>query len=112
MDGRIIGTMLRKNEFIAQELARLGIPFTYGIDDNSNQIIIADYDVAALELAYKWHTIRDERTRLLAECDWTQCADVPMNPAKRDAWNTYRQALRDIPQTFPNPSEVKYPDQP
>tara|TARA_B100000212_G_scaffold290346_1_gene231806 strand:- start:1234 stop:1530 length:297 start_codon:yes stop_codon:yes gene_type:complete len=37
-------------------------------------------------------SIREERTNLLAECDWMGMSDVTMS----DAWKTYRQKLRDI----------------
>jgi len=36
--------------------------------------------------------IREERTSLLAECDWMAMSDTTMT----DAWKTYRQKLRDI----------------
>jgi hypothetical protein len=41
-------------------------------------------------------TIKEKRNELLQESDWTQLPDVPQ--ATKDAWSTYRQALRDIPQ--------------
>ena len=37
-------------------------------------------------------SIRQERTSLLAECDWMGMSDTTMS----DVWKTYRQALRDI----------------
>ena len=37
-------------------------------------------------------SIRQERTDLLAECDWMGMSDTTMS----DDWKTYRQALRDI----------------
>ena len=37
-------------------------------------------------------SIRQERTNLLAECDWMGMSDLTM----ADAWKTYRQKLRDI----------------
>ena len=37
-------------------------------------------------------SIRQERTNLLAECDWMGMSDLTMS----DAWKTYRQKLRDI----------------
>lgn len=43
-----------------------------------------------------WDDIRRKRNTLLAACDWTQVADVPLTSAQKAAWNTYRQALRDI----------------
>lgn len=38
--------------------------------------------------------IRGQRDRLLAACDWTQ---IPDSTADKQAWATYRQALRDFP---------------
>ena len=42
----------------------------------------------------KSNDIRTHRNFLLAECDWTQCSDVP--ESTRTKWQSYRQALRDI----------------
>lgn len=41
--------------------------------------------------------IRANRSRLLQQSDWTQAADSPLSDAKKAAWATYRQALRDLP---------------
>lgn len=41
----------------------------------------------------QWVAVRIERNRRLAECDWTQLPDAPVDPAP---WVIYRQALRDI----------------
>lgn len=40
--------------------------------------------------------IREERSRFIAETDWTQLPDVTQNI--KNAWESYRQALRNIPQ--------------
>lgn len=53
--------------------------------------------------------IRQQRNALLAECDWTQLADAPVDKA---AWAAYRQALRDIPAQQGFPLEVQWPVQP
>lgn len=42
--------------------------------------------------------IREKRTRLLQESDWTRLDDTNLTPAQKDAWAAYRQALRDLPQ--------------
>ena len=51
--------------------------------------------ITELDAAEPMRLLREERFRLLAECDWTQGADVP-NSIKT-AWQTYRQQLRDLP---------------
>lgn len=45
---------------------------------------------------------KDFRNALLAESDWTQFADSPLTDKKKSEWATYRQALRDLPQEYPN----------
>jgi len=45
----------------------------------------------------------------LAECDWTQVADAPVD---KTVWATYRQALRDITAQEGFPWTVTYPDAP
>ena len=42
--------------------------------------------------------LRRERNNLLKETDWTQFPDIP--EATRNAWQPYRQALRDITNTY------------
>tara|TARA_R100000329_G_scaffold42043_1_gene39097 strand:+ start:1068 stop:1364 length:297 start_codon:yes stop_codon:yes gene_type:complete len=55
--------------------------------------------------------IREERTGLLAECDWMAMSDTTMT----DAWKTYRQNLRDITKdvdTVDKAKAVTMPDKP
>jgi len=53
--------------------------------------------------------VRTKRDKLLAESDWTQVADAPVDKA---AWATYRQSLRDIPQQAGFPTNVVWPVEP
>ena len=53
--------------------------------------------------------MRHHRDRLLAESDWTQVADAPVD---RQAWATYRQALRDFPATWTAGPTADFPDTP
>lgn len=53
--------------------------------------------------------MRLHRNRLLAESDWTQLPDAPVN---RQAWAQYRQALRDLPATWKAGPTVTFPDTP
>jgi hypothetical protein len=56
--------------------------------------------------------VRAERNRLLAECDWTQLADVVLTDEAKTAWATYRQELRDITAQDGFPFDVTYPTKP
>ncbi len=60
---------------------------------------------------YKWGEIRKERNQLLKDSDYTMLKDYPTTVSEQE-WTTYRQSLRDIPQTFSNPDDVTYPDKP
>ena len=53
--------------------------------------------------------IRQERNTLLADCDWTQVSDAPINQV---AWQTYRQALRDVTSQEGFPYDVTWPTKP
>ena len=43
--------------------------------------------------------LREKRNNLLAESDWTVMPDSPVSDSKKSEWETYRQALRDLPLT-------------
>lgn len=53
--------------------------------------------------------VRCDRNNRLTESDWTQVGDAPVD---KQAWATYRQALRDIPAQSGFPWEVTWPAQP
>ena len=57
-------------------------------------------------------SIRDKRNELLAESDWTQNPDISFTAEQKQAWNTYRQALRDIPSQSGFPTDVVFPQKP
>lgn len=72
---------------------------------------VSDMDaeaIAALD-AQQATAVRQERNKKLAETDWTQLTDAPVNSA---AWGTYRQALRDVTAQTGFPWEVTWPTQP
>lgn len=54
-------------------------------------------------------SVRDERNGLLAESDWTQ---LPDSPVDSEPWAVYRQALRDLPSQTGFPHDVTWPTQP
>lgn len=53
--------------------------------------------------------VRADRNAKLAESDWTQVIDSPVDQA---AWATYRQALRDITSQAGFPWDIQWPAQP
>ena len=62
------------------------------------------------KIEYKWDEIRNLRTELLKECDWTVLADSPIGD-NRTAWIQYRQELRNIT-SQENPFNIVWPTQP
>jgi len=54
-------------------------------------------------------TVRLKRDGLLAQSDWTQVADAPVDAT---VWATYRQALRDITDQAGFPNDINWPVKP
>lgn len=54
-------------------------------------------------------TVRQERTKLLFQSDWTQLADAPTNALD---WANYRQALRNVPSQTGFPWNIVWPTAP
>ena len=67
--------------------------------------------VEAGKVDEQWVIVRAERDGKLVVCDWTQLPDVPLTDAQKTAWETYRQALRDIT-TQPDPFNINWPTPP
>lgn len=59
-----------------------------------------------------WEPIRLKRDRLIRDTDWTQMPDAPLTSEKKAEFTAYRQALRDIPQTYDNPDDIVWPPKP
>ena len=70
-------------------------------------------DASESEINYRlenqWFTIRETRNELLADCDWTQLADIPSET--KAIWSEYRQSLRDITSQT-NPFSITWPVKP
>lgn len=59
--------------------------------------------------------LRFERDQRLYASDWTQLPDAPLTSKQKTAWQTYRQALRDIPANnadITDLDQVVWPTQP
>jgi hypothetical protein len=70
----------------------------------AEKLTIAAYTPPAIT----WADIRSKRDGLLAETDWWAVSDRAMSAAEA----AYRQALRDVPQTFSSPADVVWPTKP
>lgn len=85
------------------------------ICDDAKQLIAAGVPESVAnnaELEYKSLLVRKERDNLLQETDWTQVVDSPLPDDKKAEFAVYRQALRDIPQTYSDPDLVVWPEKP
>jgi len=63
---------------------------------------------AELAAAEPMKLLRAERDRLIAETDWWASSDLTMTAAQ----TTYRQALRDITETYSSLADVVWPSKP
>ena len=57
----------------------------------------------------KWEQIRIWRNAKLASSDWAMIVDAPTD---KTLWETYRQALRDLPAQGGLADEAKFPNEP
>lgn len=80
-----------------------------GIYRQTWAVVEMDTAEKAAEDERKAAEVRAERNAKLAQSDWTQVADAPVDKA---AWATYRQALRDITVQPGFPWNVTWPDDP
>ena len=83
------------------ELNRIGLE---GPHDPA--VVITDEEIAAMRL----ELLRRERDKLLAKTDWSQGADVPAD--LKNKYTTYRQALRDITNSYDSYLTVTWPTKP
>ena len=69
------------------------------LDGSGNTVGInttnVDVEEARLDALRPMKFLRSRRDVKLSLCDWTQGEDVPSSI--KNAWKTYRQALRDLP---------------
>lgn len=78
--------------------------------NNKSIVLNSNNEITLIEKIISWDEIRGVRTMFLVESDYTQLPDFP--EAKKQEWATYRQLLRDIPQTYSNPQDVIWPTKP
>ena len=72
----------------------------------------AELDAQAEAADLNLNHVRSQRDGLLRGTDWTQISDATLGDHTAEEWRTYRQALRDVPQTYSRVSEVVWPEDP
>ena len=70
-----------------------------------NGEVVADEELMAAQ-------VREKRTKLLRDTDWTQSLDAPISAESREELRLYRQALRDITEQAGFPLDVTWPEPP
>ena len=72
----------------------------------------AELDAQAEAFDLDMDNVRAIRNGILSGSDWTQIGDATLGDHTAEEWRTYRQALRDVPQTYSRVSEVVWPMDP
>lgn len=94
----------------------------YAITESSHRFVTAEMPLApgesrvnelpaSLLARIKSDEVRWERSERLRATDWTQMPDAPLTALERAAYQTYRQALRDLP-SLPGFPDVPWPTLP
>jgi hypothetical protein len=78
----------------------------------SNLVGLTDAQVQAIVAEEALDQLRQYRDKKLVESDWTNVQDSPITGSKLTEWQTYRQSLRDITDTYSNIQEVVWPTKP
>jgi hypothetical protein len=77
--------------------------------ENNKAVLIPQAEIDSKSIVQAWANVKQQRNCFLYASDWTQLPDVPL--ATKEAWATYRQALRDITNQ-PDPFTIQWPTQP
>jgi hypothetical protein len=105
--------------FARESLYPTQVPFFVGTCDDDADLSVDGFikeltddeleKERGFETDFQAQRVRTQRTLTLQSTDWTQLADSPVD---KEAWASYRQALRDIPNQDGFPWEVTWPFQP
>ncbi len=81
-------------------------------EDNYISLGISSDEFSAALIAEAWRLVRQKRDALLLATDYAIMPDYPLADAEKTEVTAYRQALRDIPETFDSPDTVEWPTKP
>ena len=79
------------------------------VETEEKTVAQQEAEYKAMKDAEQAKAVRTQRTQLLKDSDWTQIAD---STADKQAWATYRQALRDITTQAGFPWTITWPVKP
>lgn len=77
-----------------------------------NSKLFLESECPAADLSVQAEILRSQRNALLVQSDWTQLPDAPLSADKKEAWKTYRHALRNIPEQAGFPEKAHFPSIP
>jgi len=80
--------------------------------ENGEVVAISDDVISQREIEQAWADLRQMRDALLFATDWTQAVDAPLTEQKKSKWQTYRTALRTLPETTTDPRNPDWPEKP
>ena len=84
------------------------------VDEDGNTVTAAEQAKAYCfaKDAEQAKRVREDRNKRLAECDWTQLPDAPLDADAKLAWALYRETLRMVPQQAGFPWGINWPPEP
>ena len=95
--------LIHPNPFVCLETSEDPLILMAVKDSETGEITLTqDPSKVQAKTAQAWTALRTERNRLLQQSDWTALSDAHLSQDKKDAWFTYRQALRDLPDELAN----------
>ncbi len=100
-------TFREREEVLSDPVLEIGDGVVYATYTKRNKTD----DEMGIVLNEEWGRVREYRNKLLSDTDYITTGDrwATLSDEQKTAWATYRQALRDIPQTFDNPLNVVFP---
>jgi len=102
-----IGNMIRYDTEFREAKSALGVD-PRSLIGQKNSYDTSPSVSSEEEIANKWNELRQRRNLELYNSDWTQVVS-DLDAGVRQAWATYRQELRDLPQNTIDPAEVVFP---
>ena len=118
--GKIIISRAMNDAAVAERLAKHTDQSVINVHCSSPDTMRVNLETKQLENIPQntdWTDWMRQRRRLeLIDSDWTQGADSPLSDSKKAEWQTYRQALRDLPSNYSSPiasrDDVSWPTKP